>query len=64
MAILIKNATTVVTMDATLSELAQADIRVENGVITDIGTGLTGAEDTIDATGCVVTPGQSARHEF
>lgn len=62
MAILIKNATTVVTMDATLSELAQADIRVENGVITDIGTGLTGAEDTIDATGCVVTPGLVNTH--
>jgi cytosine/adenosine deaminase-related metal-dependent hydrolase len=62
MAILIKNATTVVTMDATLSELAQADIRVENGVITDIGTGLTGAEDTIDATGCVVIPGLVNTH--
>lgn len=62
MAILIKNATTVVTMDATLSELAQADIRVENGVITDIGTGLAGAEDTIDATGCVVTPGLVNTH--
>jgi len=47
---------------ATLSELAQADIRVENGVITDIGTGLTGAEDTIDATGCVVTPGLVNTH--
>jgi cytosine/adenosine deaminase-related metal-dependent hydrolase len=62
MAILIKNATTVVTMDATLSELAQADIRVENGVITDIGTGLTDAEDTIDATGCIVTPGLVNTH--
>ncbi|WP_439120325.1 8-oxoguanine deaminase [Marivita sp.] len=62
MAILIKNATTVVTMDVTLSELAQADIRVENGVITDIGTGLTDAEDTIDATGCIVTPGLVNTH--
>jgi cytosine/adenosine deaminase-related metal-dependent hydrolase len=57
MAILIKNATTIVTMDAALSELAQADIRVENGVITEIGIGLETAVETIDATGCVVTPG-------
>ena len=62
MAILIKNATTVVTMDATLSELAQADIRVENGVITEIGTGLETTGDTIDASGCVVTPGLVNTH--
>ncbi|MCR9158271.1 MAG: 8-oxoguanine deaminase [Rhodobacteraceae bacterium] len=62
MAILIKNATTVVTMDATLSELAQADIRVENGVITEIGTGLETTGDTIDASGYVVTPGLVNTH--
>ena len=62
MAILIKNATTIVTMDATLSELAQADIRVENGVITEIDKGLDSPDDTIDATGCVVTPGLVNTH--
>lgn len=62
MAILIKNATTIVTMDAALSELAQADIRVENGVITEIGMGLEAADDTIDAKGCVVTPGLVNTH--
>ena len=62
MTILIKNATTIVTMDTALTELAQADIRVENGVITEIGTGLTGTEETIDATGCVVTPGLVNTH--
>ncbi|MCI5111649.1 MAG: 8-oxoguanine deaminase [Marivita sp.] len=62
MTILIKNATTIVTMDTALTELAQADIRVENGVITEVGTGLTGAEETIDATGCVVTPGLVNTH--
>jgi cytosine/adenosine deaminase-related metal-dependent hydrolase len=62
MAILIKNATTIVTMDATLSELAQADIRVENGVISEIGTGLDSTGDTIDASGCMVTPGLVNTH--
>ena len=62
MAILIKNATTIVTMDAALSELAQADIRVENGVITEIGIGLETRVETIDATGCVVTPGLVNTH--
>ena len=62
MTILIKNATTIVTMDAALSELAQADIRVENGVITEIGIGLETAVETIDATGCVVTPGLVNTH--
>lgn len=62
MAILIKNATTIVTMDAMLSELAQADIRVENGVITEIGKGLDSPDDTIDASGCVVTPGLVNTH--
>jgi cytosine/adenosine deaminase-related metal-dependent hydrolase len=62
MTILIKNATTIVTMDANLSELAQADIRVENGVISEIGKGLDSTGDTIDATGCVVTPGLVNTH--
>jgi cytosine/adenosine deaminase-related metal-dependent hydrolase len=62
MAILIKNATTIVTMDATLSELAQADIRVKNGVISEIGKGLDSTGDTIDASGCVVTPGLVNTH--
>lgn len=62
MAILIKNATTIVTMDATLLELAQADIRVENGVISEIGKGLDSTGDSIDACGCVVTPGLVNTH--
>ncbi|MDP3315331.1 MAG: amidohydrolase family protein, partial [Devosia sp.] len=34
----------------------KADIRVENGTITEIGPNLTGGE-TLDATGCYVMPG-------
>ena len=43
---------TIVTADRTYV----ADVLVEKGVITDIGTGLSGNE-TLDATGCYVMPG-------
>ena len=59
---LIKNASTLLTMDTTLSELTNADIRIEHGAITEIGHGLTGADETIDAKGCVVTPGLVNTH--
>ena len=62
MAILIKNATTVLTMDTALSEWSDTDIRIKNGVITEIGTDLNGPEETIDAKGCVVTPGLVNTH--
>jgi dihydropyrimidinase len=48
---IIKNGT-VVTADLTY----KADVRVENGTITEIGQNLTGG-DTLDATGCYVMPG-------
>ena len=48
---IIKNGT-VVTADLTY----KADIRVANGVITEIGPNLTGGE-VLDATGCYVMPG-------
>ena len=51
MSTIIKNGT-VVTADLTY----KADVRVENGVITEIGPNLTGG-DTLDATGCYVMPG-------
>ena len=59
---LIKNASTLLTMDTTQSELTNADIRIEHGAITEIGHGLTGADETIDARGCVVTPGLVNTH--
>ena len=43
---------TVVTADLTYA----ADVRIEDGVITEIGPDLAGAE-TLDATGCYVMPG-------
>ncbi len=48
---IIKNGT-VVTADLSY----KADVRIENGVITEIGQGLTGGE-VLDATGCYVMPG-------
>ena len=34
----------------------RADVRIENGTITEVGPSLTG-DDTLDASGCVVAPG-------
>ncbi len=48
---IIKNGT-IVTADLTY----KADIRIENGVITEIGPELKGGEE-LDATGCYVMPG-------
>ncbi|MBI4920977.1 MAG: dihydropyrimidinase [Devosia nanyangense] len=43
---------TIVTADLTY----KADLRIENGVIAELGQNLTGG-DTLDATGCYVMPG-------
>ncbi|MCU0901716.1 MAG: amidohydrolase family protein, partial [Cypionkella sp.] len=51
MTTIIKNGT-VVTADLTY----KADVRIEGGVITEIGQGLTGGTE-LDATGCYVMPG-------
>jgi dihydropyrimidinase len=51
MTTIIKNGT-IVTADLTY----RADIRIENGVIAEIGSNLSGPE-VLDATGCYVMPG-------
>ena len=51
MTTIIKNGT-IVTADLTY----KADVRIENGVITEIGQGLKGGTE-LDATGCYVMPG-------
>ncbi len=43
-------------------ELKGADILLENGVIADIGEGLETTGETINAAGCVVTPGLVNTH--
>ena len=60
--ILIKNADTVVTMDDQRRELAGADIRLKDGVIAEIGTGLRSDGELVLAAGCVVTPGLVNTH--
>jgi dihydropyrimidinase len=51
MTTIIKNGT-VVTADLTY----KADVRIENGTITEIGPNLTGGKE-LDATGCYIMPG-------
>lgn len=60
--ILIKNASHVLTMDDGRRELAGADIRLKDGVICEIGTGLDSTGEVVLATGCVVTPGLVNTH--
>ena len=57
----IRNAGTILTMDDARRELQGADIRIEGGVIAEIGTELA-ADTVIDARGCVVTPGLVNTH--
>ncbi|MGR3371364.1 MAG: 8-oxoguanine deaminase [Pseudooceanicola nanhaiensis] len=59
---LIRRAGTILTMDDTRQELSRADILVRDGVIAGIGEGLTTTGETVDARGCVVTPGLVNTH--
>lgn len=60
--ILIKNAETILTMDDNRAELSGADIRIQNGVIAEIGQDLTSEGEVILAQDCVVTPGLVNTH--
>jgi cytosine/adenosine deaminase-related metal-dependent hydrolase len=60
--ILIKQADIVVTMDAGRRELAGADVLIRDGVIADVGVGLSTTGEVILARGCVVTPGLVNTH--
>ena len=59
--ILIRNAT-IATMDADRREIAGGDILIRGGIIAAVGQGLEASGETIDATGCVVTPGLVNTH--
>ncbi|MBL4917378.1 8-oxoguanine deaminase [Szabonella alba] len=60
--ILIRNADTILTVDAAGTELAGADLRIRDGVIAELGHGLETAGRVIEARGCVVTPGLVNTH--
>jgi cytosine/adenosine deaminase-related metal-dependent hydrolase len=60
--ILIRNADTVLTMDATRRELHGADVLLRGGVVAAVGQGLTTTGRVVQAKGCVVTPGLVNTH--
>ena len=61
--LLIRNAQTVLTMNDTRDELTGVDIRLRDGVIADIGPGLSpGGAEVIEASGMIVTPGLVNTH--
>ena len=59
---LIKSAQVVATMNPDRQELADCDILIEDGKIVAIGSDLGPCENTINASGCVVTPGLVNTH--
>ena len=59
---LIRNADVVLTMDDARRELRGTDILIRDGVIKAVGQGLHTTGDTIEAAGCVVTPGLVNTH--
>jgi 5-methylthioadenosine/S-adenosylhomocysteine deaminase len=52
----------VLTMDATLGDLARGDIHVRNGAIVAVGADLPAAGETIDAHGMIALPGLIDTH--
>lgn len=61
MKLLVKNADVLVTMDGERRELKGGCLLVEDGVITSVGPELA-ADEVLDATGCLVTPGLVNTH--
>lgn len=59
--VILKNAQTVLTMNDQREVLRDVDLRLRDGVIAEIGTGLTGGR-LVDATRTVVTPGLVNTH--
>ncbi|WP_166418403.1 8-oxoguanine deaminase [Cochlodiniinecator piscidefendens] len=60
--LLIQNADMIVTMNDARDEVCGADILVVDGVIKKVGYALTTSGETINARGCVVTPGLVNTH--
>ena len=60
--ILLKDADTILTMDDDRRELARSDLRISNGIITEIGEDLESTGEVHDLSGFVVTPGLVNTH--
>lgn len=60
--LLIKNAASIVTCNPTDDLLKNANLLIEDGKIISIGAELPLADETIDATGCIVYPGLINTH--
>jgi cytosine/adenosine deaminase-related metal-dependent hydrolase len=60
--LLIKGAEIALTMDDARRELRDCDIKLQDGVIAEIGTGLETSGEVIEAAGCLVTPGLVNTH--
>ena len=63
---LLRNADVILTMDDARRELARADVLIRDGVIVDLGSGLSTTGAVVEARGCVVTPGlvNTHHHQF
>ncbi len=59
---LIRNADVVVTMNPGRAEIARGDVLIRDGVIAAVGQGLSTTGQTLNARGCVVTPGLVNTH--
>ncbi len=59
---LITNADFILTMDNKRWEITGGDILIRDGVIAQVGQGLTSEGEQINAQGCVVTPGLVNTH--
>jgi len=59
---LLRNAAVVVTMDDAGTEPANADLLIRDGAIAAVGQGLATTGDSVDCSGCVVTPGLVNTH--
>ena len=60
--LLVRGADHLLTMDDARRELRDGDILIEDGVILEVGSGLSHDGAVIDARGCVVTPGLVNTH--
>ena len=61
---LIKNASVIVTMDADRREISGGSVLIEDGTVIAVGAEIAtdAVDETIDASGCVVTPGLVNTH--